>query len=347
MLVMNVIMSKALILVVGRLMQFWAIAYIFLPAERLIPFHPKQRLFRAYLGLDLLHYFVGGIFIIVFVQATYLLMPLLAGWLGIHGSPLSVRHLPGWMQFLVFEAGWTFLGYWLHRLEHVWAPLWRMHSIHESVKEIDWLSAFRLHPLEPVLFQVLTIMPLWLFEMSIPAATAYSIYSYITAHVQHANIVFPIGPLKYVFPTPEFHRWHHARVYDSNGLETQTLSNFGQYPIWDLLFGTFYLPKDRPVAYGSAEGDKVPTDYLAQLVYPFGWHETVLAWERRFWQRFQWQARFVKMHDALRPVHEGVDNWLARLCLLRQPDGVRVAQADTGTSINPGEGLHVKPDTAI
>src|SRR5205823_3925747 len=108
--------------------------------------------------------------------------------------------------FLCFEVGWTLLGYWLHRLFHAWEPLWRIHSIHESTRELDWLSAFRLHWLESPIFQLATIVPLWLLQIELPVVFAYTVYAYVHAHVQHANVVFPIGPLKYIFPTPGFHR---------------------------------------------------------------------------------------------------------------------------------------------
>jgi sterol desaturase/sphingolipid hydroxylase (fatty acid hydroxylase superfamily) len=300
-----------------RAMQMLAIAVVFVPLERLIPFHPGQRLFRKRLGLDLLHFFAGGVFIIVIVHVTYKVMPVIANWSGIHASPISVRRLPPWGQFLAFEAGWTFLGYWLHRLEHTWKPLWRLHSIHESTQELDWLSAFRLHPLEPVLFQVLTIVPLWFFGMSVPVAVAYKIYSYIFAHVQHSNVVFPIGPLKYILPTPAFHRWHHARVFDANGKAVRSFRNFAEYPIWDLMFGTFELPDERPTAYGNAPSS-LPMDYLAQLAYPFGAHEAVLRWEERLRVRFPTATqRIAKWRQEVAPSHDALEARLARLCLIR------------------------------
>lgn len=310
----QVIMSKALMVFGGRLLLFLSIAVVFIPLERIIPFHAKQRLFRKYLALDILHFFLGGIFIIIFLRLTYFFLPFISKWAGIHASPISVRGLPIWQQFLLFEAGWTFLGYWLHRFEHMWKPLWRLHSIHESTVELDWLSAFRLHPLEPALFHVLTIVPLWFFGMSLPVATAYRIWGYIFAHVQHSNIVFPIGPLKYIVPTPEFHRWHHARVVDANGNKIRSFRNFGEYPIWDLLFGTFYLPAERPTAYGNPRG--VPMDYIAQLAYPFGLHNWVLTWKSRIAQRFDFSARIEKIRASLKPMHESFENRIGSFCLL-------------------------------
>jgi sterol desaturase/sphingolipid hydroxylase (fatty acid hydroxylase superfamily) len=317
--------SKLIALLFLRLEQFAVIAVVFIPLERLFPFHPKQRLFRAQMILDLLHYFVGGIIIIVFVWLTYNIMPIIFGWAGNYVSPLSLAHLPGWAQFVVFEAGWTFLGYWLHRFMHVWGPLWRFHSIHESPPELDWLSSFRLHPLVPILFQVLTIMPLWLLEVHQPVAMAYTIYAYVTAHVQHANVVFPIGPLKYILPTPEFHRWHHSRARNPDGSETLVLVNFGQYPIWDLLFGTFYLPANRPTEYGNIDSDRIPTSYIAQLAYPFGAHGRVLAWKRSLSAGIGLPAAVMKIRAALAPIHEVLERHLSRFCLVRSADETNTA----------------------
>lgn len=262
-----------------RVFTLSTIAVVFVPLERLIPYRPKQRLFRPHWGLDFMHFLVGGVLIILFIRGTLLLMPYFMGWMDLYSSPLSLRGLPGWAQFLVYELGWTGLGYWLHRLMHSWAPLWRMHSIHESSQELDWLAAFRMHWLEPPLFHLLTIMPLFIiFQLDYPVAVAYTLYSYVHAHVQHANVVLPLGPLKYFFPSPDFHRWHHAAdpVPGSQGTR-----NYGAYPFWDVLFGTLHVPTERPATYGNGKG--VPMDYFAQQAYPFGLHEAVLNWERSFW----------------------------------------------------------------
>ena len=57
---------------------------------------------------------------------------------------------------------------------------------------------------------------------------------------QHANLPLRCGPLNYFFSMAELHRWHHSKnIEEAN-------HNYGQNVIiWDLVFGTFYLPKDR------------------------------------------------------------------------------------------------------
>ena len=330
-----------------RLLYLGTLAAILVPLERVIPFHPRQRLFRPQLWIDFLHYFVGGLFIIGFVSISYFFLPIFFGWANI--QPLNGQLLPWWGQLLLFEAGWTFFGYWLHRFEHVYAPLWRLHSIHESTKELDWLSAFRVHPLEPAMFHLLTIVPLWLLGVSAPVAIGYKLYSYVFAHVQHSNLVFPIGPLKYILPTPQFHRWHHARVFDANGRPVRSFCNFSEYPIWDLMFGTFYLPDKKPTAYGNAPN--VPMSYLAQLFYPFNLHQPVLAWQRSVSDRLRLPIVGARIRNAVTPAHEAFENRLARLSLLRpDPDaGPPPAVSEPVVTVQPvvQPVVTVQPLTAV
>lgn len=64
--------------------------------------------------------------------------------------------------------------------------------------------------------------------------------------------------------TPRFHHWHH-------GIEDEAVDvNFAvHFPLFDRLFGTCYLPKDKwPSGYG-VQGHPVPKGYVAQFKYPF------------------------------------------------------------------------------
>jgi sterol desaturase/sphingolipid hydroxylase (fatty acid hydroxylase superfamily) len=71
------------------------------------------------------------------------------------------------------------------------------------------------------------------------------------------------GPLRYVIATPVFHRWHHSKdreAWDKNFA--------GLFVFWDILFGTFYMPKGRyPENFGIPE--EFPKDFVGQLVHPF------------------------------------------------------------------------------
>jgi sterol desaturase/sphingolipid hydroxylase (fatty acid hydroxylase superfamily) len=96
-----------------------------------------------------------------------------------------------------------------------------------------------------------------------PVTLAFVAYRVFETHLEHSNWRIPLGPLKWVFPSPWFHHWHHSfDVLAQN-------KNFSPYPVWDVIFGTAYMPADRlPERLGVDA--PVPRDYLGQLAYPFG-----------------------------------------------------------------------------
>ncbi len=80
----------------------------------------------------------------------------------------------------------------------------------------------------------------------------------------HANVRWEFRPLRRLVATPAFHHWHHSaerEVVDKN-FAVHT-------PIWDILFGTYYLPNRWPSAYGLSGRRDVPPRWVTQLLYPF------------------------------------------------------------------------------
>lgn len=66
----------------------------------------------------------------------------------------------------------------------------------------------------------------------------------------------------------EPHRWHHSRTLE------EANTNYGSnLIIWDLVFGTFFLPRERqpPATIGIANMPDFPATYLSQLASPFTW----------------------------------------------------------------------------
>lgn len=202
------------------------------------------------------------------------LMVMGAGYIyGIHGSealiafyddgfgPLAV--LPIWAQALTFLVVSDFLLYWFHRLYHG-AKLWKYHAVHHSSTEVDWISAARFHPVNILLGTVLVDVALLLAGISPNVMLWVGPFTTASSAFVHANLNWTLGPFKYVMAGPVFHRWHHTAA-DRGGS-----SNFaGTFPIWDLMFGTWYMPKDElPDAYGI-DDHKFPESFGAQMLYPF------------------------------------------------------------------------------
>jgi sterol desaturase/sphingolipid hydroxylase (fatty acid hydroxylase superfamily) len=169
---------------------------------------------------------------------------------------------------LPLEVGLTllaadFIGYWLHRAFHRgW--LWRAHAVHHSSERLDWLAAVRVHPLNDLVGGVVRVVALVLlgFRPTVLAAVVPLLTLY--AVTLHANVSWNFGPLRFVFASPAFHRWHHAKEVDGAG------HNFaGLFAFWDLLFGTYRLPLNQPLPTTGVK-EPLPTGFWALLRYPFG-----------------------------------------------------------------------------
>ncbi len=192
---------------------------------------------------------------------------------GVHGSdalmafyddgfgPLAA--MPLWAQAITFLVVSDFLTYWIHRGFHR-AKMWKYHAIHHSSQDLDWISAARFHPVNILLGTVLVDVGLLLAGISPNVMLWVGPFTIATSAFVHANLNWTLGPFKYVIAGPVFHRWHHTAA-DRGGS-----SNFaGTFPIWDLMFGTWYMPKNElPDAYG-VDDKSFPEGFGGQMLYPF------------------------------------------------------------------------------
>ena len=230
---------------------------------------------------DLLYWFftplVSRTLAFVAVVIVAVVIALLAGVPldGEHIAALARRstwfaELPVGVQILLVFALGDFLGYWLHRAFHR-GRLWKFHAVHHSSQDLDWLSATRLHPVNDILVRVLQAIPLIALGFDTRVVAAFVPFVGLYAIALHANVRWTFGPLRYVIASPTFHRWHHTS--EDAGLD----KNFaGLFPIWDLVFGTFYMPAGKqPEQFGVH--DPVPDGIVGQLVYPFRRKRTMRA----------------------------------------------------------------------
>lgn len=156
--------------------------------------------------------------------------------------------------------------YWAHRLAHEWPVAWRWHAVHHAVTKLWFVNTGRFHFLDS-LWKTGFALALALL-VGAPRDVVLWVLA-ITTYVgflTHCNVDMRNGVLTWVFNTPELHRWHHSRV------PAEGNSNYGENLIlWDMVFGTRYLPPRRPPVDVGCD-DAVPTGFLAQLAYPFkGW----------------------------------------------------------------------------
>lgn len=188
----------------------------------------------------------------------------IAAWAHAHSpSPWWPHQWPLFGQALLMVLAVDFLRYWLHRACHTFTPLWRLHEVHHSPDILYTLNVGRFHPLEKVLHFSLDTVPFVLLGVAPAVVATYFLFYAVNGFFQHSNLRLRYGFLNYVVGSAETHRWHHARD------PKVAYSNFGNTTIvWDLLFGTWYLPKDRRLEIGIPDRD-YPKDFWSQMFTPF------------------------------------------------------------------------------
>jgi len=157
-----------------------------------------------------------------------------------------------------------FFRYWLHRFSHKWKPLWRLHAVHHSPHKLYSMNVGRFHPLEKSIQFIFDALPFIILGISENVLALYFVFYSINGFFQHCNIRVYLGPLNYLISGPELHRWHHSvKINESN-------NNFGNnLIIWDLLFGTWHLPKEIKVEQLGLINRNYPLGLIEQLKSPF------------------------------------------------------------------------------
>jgi sterol desaturase/sphingolipid hydroxylase (fatty acid hydroxylase superfamily) len=231
------------------------------PFERFFPRH-RQRMRRVGLGTDIAYGLAGPALRLAQNVVGVAIGVVSLAWLpGLLVRPLVIR-LPGPIQIVLGFVALDALTYWLHRFGHEVAFLWRFHKVHHSSPQLDWVSGLRVHPLDgaflapPLVFLVVAGVPL-------KATGVLAVLQLLIGLFLHANVRWRLRPLQRVVATPEFHHWHHANEPDALN------HNYASFlPIWDLMFGTWFMPAGRrPERYGMDE--PIPDGLVAQLRQPW------------------------------------------------------------------------------
>ncbi|MCP4873793.1 MAG: sterol desaturase family protein [Proteobacteria bacterium] len=241
--------------------------------ERIQPKHASWNEPKDDLGTDLVLTFVGT------TGPPELMKALFLGGLTAVGASISEAvGFPLWpsawplaaqvlLALVVAELG----QYIVHRAAHETDLLWRLHSIHHSAERLYWLNAGRFHPLDTAAQYTLAGLPLMLLGIPEETLALFLLFTGVHGLFQHANLDLKLGPLNWFFSMAELHRWHHSRTIDESN------SNYGaNLIVWDIVFGTRFLPADRepPEAIGIADMPNFPRRWWEQLLVPFRWKHT-------------------------------------------------------------------------
>lgn len=246
--------------------------------EQFFPWRKDQKRFRKDFWLDTFYMFfnfflLNLIVLIALSNATAQLFTDLIGSLGLSIESIQLVDLSSWPK------GWALLAFFLvsdfvqwntHRLLHRVPWLWNFHKVHHSVKEMGFAAHLRYHWMEPVVYKSLLYIPLALIGgFGVEDVAIVHFFALAVGHLNHANLGWDYGLLKYILNNPKMHIWHHAKKLPAN---VKYGVNFGlSLSIWDYLFRTDYIPSSgRDIELGFPGDEDFPQDFIGQELYPLG-----------------------------------------------------------------------------
>ncbi len=249
----------------------WALEIVF-------PWRKNQPLFRKDFWLDTFYMFFNFFLLnlIVLIALSNTAEQLFNDILGLVGLSVAsfqlfdINTFPYWVRITVFFIIIDFVQWFTHTLLHRYEFLWNFHKVHHSVKQMGFAAHLRYHWMEPVVYNSMKYIPLAIMGGFTAQDVAIVHFFNITiGHLNHANINWDYGWLKYILNNPRMHIWHHAKELPP---ERRMGVNFGiTLSIWDYVFKTNYIPYNgRDIELGFDGDEKFPKDFIHQELYPIG-----------------------------------------------------------------------------
>lgn len=247
---------------IGLSLFVWAL-------EIIIPWRKNQKAFRKDFWLDAFYMFFNFFLfsLIIYNAVSQVVCNLFNDSLATFGiENLVAFQVNSWSvpaQLFALFIIRDFIQWNIHRLLHRVPKLWEFHKVHHSVQEMGFAAHLRFHWMERIVYSTLEYIPLAMIGFGIDDFFIVHIFTLTIGHLNHANIYLPLGPLKYIFNSPQMHIWHHAEALPENhkyGVNyALTLS------IWDYMFGTAHIPHNgRDIKLGFPDVEKFPTTFVEQ-----------------------------------------------------------------------------------
>lgn len=186
--------------------------------------------------------------------------------------------------FLVGILIGDFFFYWYHRSLHKSRILWQHHKMHHLDPEFDALTGPRQNWLESFFSVFFISIPMAvLFKLdSLDAFTLGVVNGTIVGVLQsvvfinHSNLRLQFGKASVLFISSQTHRIHHSY------LEQHLDKNFvAFFPIWDIVFGTYYHPARDEFPPTGVEGEKEIESVWEVQIFPL----------REWWKLFRARRR--------------------------------------------------------
>ena len=152
------------------------------------------------------------------------------------------------------------LYYWIHRAQHANTFLWKFHSKHHAIQDINSYNCFHHISEHVVDFVIGVFVSMFVFGFDgVPPFIA--VYMGIVGQYNHARIdFFDFGKARLIFGDPKFHLSHHLNDKRFIG------KNFGGFTaIYDVIFRTYQEP-DQTAFTGPYGVDGMSNPSLLDIV---------------------------------------------------------------------------------
>ncbi|MBP6925619.1 MAG: sterol desaturase family protein [Candidatus Pacebacteria bacterium] len=209
----------------------------------------------------------GGI-----VVAIYLLIPF---------EPRIVVFDSTWLNILML-LGYLlcndFLFYWYHRIQHTFDVFFQIHELHHSDSELNSTSSLRSYWLErPLQTLLITLPSLFILGTNTPVLIWFPFVTTVWLVFTHANIKLELGFFTPIICGPQLHRIHHSNLPQHRD------KNFAQFfPIFDILFGTYYKPQQQEFPPTGTPDLSSRASFQEVTIKPFRvWRKKLLSHDKR------------------------------------------------------------------
>lgn len=173
-----------------------------------------------------------------------------------------------------------FLAFYLHYLQHKIPLLWQFHKVHHAGEVMHSLSNFREHPVDNLTYKLIINLVIGLVSGLIFGGIGYVpssahvlgifalniCFNLSAYHLRHSHIwlKWP-GIWSKLYASPAHHHVHHSRHPDHLD------KNFAfMFPFWDVLFGTYHMPKDnKDIEFGIVGDSSELNSCLNLYIIPF------------------------------------------------------------------------------
>lgn len=188
----------------------------------------------------------------------------------IHLSDVGWRYVPSFFCYLLVADFHTYI---VHRLYHKIPILWSMHSLHHSATELSATTGGRHFWFETVISSMF-FAPFVGLLLVVPGdiLLPVTLLNFFVGVLTHFDVPIYLGKLMFWINSPQWHRIHH-----SVQLEHRDKNFANIFPVFDLLFGTAWIPEQNDFpATGIDAGDR-PISVFEGMIWPL----------RHYWRRLR------------------------------------------------------------